>query len=105
MLLGTIIGAARVGAYIVGLKLKMYAPARDGTMRIHCDEEWFPEPPKQPLSEREYNEWSRGRDQLAMIFAEKVGVEPSTFSEDHATAPKHSVMDRVSNAPVSASVN
>lgn len=105
MLLGTIIGAARVGACVVRLNLKIYAPARDGTMRIHCDEEWFPEPPMQQLSHREYNEWSRGRDQLAMILAEKVGVEAATFSEDHATALKHSAMDRVSNAPASTSVN
>jgi hypothetical protein len=105
MLLGTSVGATCVGAGVVRLKLKMYAPARDGARRIDGDEEWFPEPPTQPLSHREYNEWSRGRDQLAMILAEKVGVEAASFSEDHATALKHSAMDRVSNAPASASVN
>lgn len=104
MLLGTIVGATRVGARVVRLKLKMYAPARDGTMRIDCDEEWFPKPPKQ-LSHREYKQWARGRDQLATILAERVGVEAATFSEDHKTALKHAEMDRVSNAPASASVN
>ena len=95
-MIGKIVGTARVGVRVVRLALTMHAPASDGTMQIDCDEEWFPEPPKQ-LSHKEYRQWARGRDQLAMILAERLDIEPATFSEDHATALKHAAMDRLNN--------